>query len=189
MTVHAVDPAAARDDGPGAVVLNFAYGSNLLLRRLRERVPSARVLGRAQLPGHALRWHKRSRDGSTKCDVVAQIGSVVWGVVVAIPAAEKPVLDAAEGLGAGYAEHVVEVVPVEPAPADPTPSATTIACRAYVATDVDPIGLPYAWYRALVVAGAREHGLPASYIAALEAQPVQDDPDLARDARHRAFLR
>jgi gamma-glutamylcyclotransferase len=50
--------------------LNFAYGSNMLSARLRERVPSARPAGTACLPGFSLRWHKVSVDGSGKCNVV-----------------------------------------------------------------------------------------------------------------------
>lgn len=50
--------------------LNFAYGSNMLTARLRERVSSARPVGTACLPGFSLRWHKVSVDRSGKCDVV-----------------------------------------------------------------------------------------------------------------------
>ena len=49
-------------------MLYFAYGSNLSSARMAARVPSARVVARAQLPGHALRFHKVGRDGSAKCD-------------------------------------------------------------------------------------------------------------------------
>lgn len=50
-------------------VVTFAYGSNMLVARLTERVPSARPIGIGQLKGHVLRWHKRSKDGSGKCDI------------------------------------------------------------------------------------------------------------------------
>ena len=50
----------------------FAYSSNMLTDRLRERVPSATAIGIGQLAGHSLRWDKRSeRDGSGKCDAEA----------------------------------------------------------------------------------------------------------------------
>ena len=48
----------------------FAYGSNLLTCRLRQRTPSARVVDRAILRQHELRWHKAATDGSGKCDAV-----------------------------------------------------------------------------------------------------------------------
>jgi gamma-glutamylcyclotransferase len=47
---------------------------------------------------------------------------------------------------------------------------------------------PYDWYKALVIAGAREHGLPADYIAALAAAPAKPDPDKIRAARNLAAL-
>src|SRR5258708_12496941 len=50
----------------------FAYGSNMLTDRLRERVPSATAIGVGRLAGHQLRWDKRTgRDGSGKCDAQA----------------------------------------------------------------------------------------------------------------------
>ena len=48
--------------------ITFAYGSNMPSARLRGRCPSARAIGIAELRGHELRWHKRSKDGSGKCD-------------------------------------------------------------------------------------------------------------------------
>lgn len=153
----------------------------MLTRRLRERVPSAQAVGVAVLAGHERRWHKRSRDGSTKCDVVPtdRPGAVVHGVLFAMDASDKPALDAAEGLGAGYDEVCVVV----------TCGQVALACQTYVATDIDAGGLPYAWYRDLVVAGAREHGLPAATLEALAAQAVQADADAARQARNLALLR
>ncbi len=46
----------------------FAYGSNMSISRLRERVPSAVRLGIFFLEGHRLCFHKASEDGSAKCD-------------------------------------------------------------------------------------------------------------------------
>src|SRR4030081_95179 len=62
----------------------FAYGSNMLTARLRERVPSAAAIGIGKLVAHALRWDKRSwQGGSGKCDAEAtsRNDDVVWGVL------------------------------------------------------------------------------------------------------------
>lgn len=152
--------------------LNFAYGSNMLTARLRQRVSSARPVGTACLPGFSLRWHKVGVDGSSKCDVVedATPGARVWGVVFAIDAAQKESLDRAEGLGNGYEDREVTVVL----------AGETLTAQAYGATHTDAECLPYDWYKALVLAGAREHALPAGYIAALEAQPCTVDADEER---------
>jgi gamma-glutamylcyclotransferase len=116
-------------------LLNFAYGSNMLLARLRQRVPDANPIGVARLRGHQLRWHKVAKDDSGKCDVVTAEGeSVVYGVLYEIPQEQKKHLDRAEGLGFGYEEKEVWVE-VE---------ATTYMAKAYCATKINPTLLPFA---------------------------------------------
>jgi hypothetical protein len=44
----------------------FAYGSNMLTARLRERCPSARPLGLAAAPGYGVAFNKQGMDGSGK---------------------------------------------------------------------------------------------------------------------------
>src|SRR4051812_40930059 len=89
----------------------FSYGSNLCIERLRARTPSAVVVAVGTLPGHVLRWHKRSRDGSGKCNAYAtgREDDIVWGVVYELTPADKLVLDVCEGLGEDYFEKSVEV--------------------------------------------------------------------------------
>src|SRR6267154_56947 len=108
----------------------FAYGSNMLTARLRERVPSATAIGIGQLVGHALRCDKRrSRDGWGKCDAEAtsRRDDVVWGVVFELDPEDKPALDKAEGLGAGYREKTVNVLT----------EAGPVTAVTYYATDKD----------------------------------------------------
>ncbi len=158
----------------------FAYGSNMLARRLRARVPSAKAIGAGTLSGYHLLWHKCSRDGSGKCDVVStgDPADIVWGVVFEILAAEKPALDRAEGLNAGYAETEV-VVAI---------GSTLLTALTYIATKTDAALCPYEWCTALVIAGAREHGLPPEYIAALEVVEAKSDNDAKRRAANQALL-
>lgn len=153
----------------------LAYGSNLHPLRLRERVPSARLLGTVVLSGYRLRFCKRSVDGSTKCTVERRgPGQQVHGAVFCISANERAPLDRAEGLGAGYEERRewVEL------------GGERVEVFFYVAMTayVDDSLHPYHWYKQLVLAGARYHGFPADYIAALDRQPSVDDPDPARRA-------
>jgi gamma-glutamylcyclotransferase len=160
--------------------ITFAYGSNMLTGRLRERCPSAQPLGVAELPGFALRWHKKSKDGSGKCDIVqtGQPGAAVFGVLFAIAREEKSALDKFEGLGNGYDETEISV----------QRGAGLVTAKAYIATNIDPTLKPYTWYRALVVAGAKEHALPADYIAHLEAVPADQDPDNRRHDEKMALI-
>ena len=158
--------------------LYFAYGSNLLTRRLRERTPSARVVGVGALRQHTLRWHKAATDGSGKCDVVPCTNGEaehVQGVVYEIDLAEKPALDAAETLGVGYSEREVTVEMAD---------GSVRKAWAYVALKVDATSVPYDWYHALVLGGAREHAFPESYLKTLEAVLTKADGDASRAARH-----
>ena len=163
--------------------LYFAYGSNLLLARIRERTPSATRLGQAALSAHRLCWHKRGfRDGSGKCDAFATShdSDTVWGALFELDSAERATLDTAEGLGRGYRAIQIRV--------DTTHGA--LCAFAYVATPdaVDSTLAPFGWYRDLVVAGARESGLPARYVSELAAVSVVPDPDEPRTRRHRRLL-
>ncbi|MBW4936198.1 gamma-glutamylcyclotransferase family protein [Marinobacter sp. F4206] len=161
----------------------FAYGSNMSLPRLKERVPSAERVGRFVLVEHSLRFHKWSRkDGSAKCDALFTGNSddYVIGALFEISAFEKGPLDRAEGLGFGYEEKRVRVTDVQ---------GNCLQAFTYCATDTDPSLLPYSWYLHHVIRGAEETGVPADYLDAVSATESQEDPDRERDARERAIYR
>lgn len=174
-------PLTMGNPEPGSAFINFAYGSNMSTRRLCERVPSARVIGVGVLKGHKLCWHKVSKkDGSGKCDAALTdaAGSEIHGVLYEIALAEKSKLDRAEGLGAGYDEKDV-VVECQGRP---------LTARMYYATNTDPSLKPWSWYKAHVMAGAREHGLPAAYVAVIEGTEAAQDPDATRHAKQMALV-
>ena len=154
----------------GATYRYFAYGSNMSSPRLRQRTSSARALGIASLPGHALRWHKLGRDGSGKCDIACcgeAANEIVWGVLYEIAVAEKELLDRIEGLGIGYSETQVRVT---------TASGSEWALTYQAKPDrIDPALRPLVDYKAHVLAGALEHGLPAHYVAALRHVAVASE--------------
>jgi gamma-glutamylcyclotransferase (GGCT)/AIG2-like uncharacterized protein YtfP len=122
------------------IMLYFAYGSNMSSRRLcaENRVPSARRLCLATLPEHRLTFHKKSNDGSAKCDAyfTGDKADYVIGVLFEISQSEKRNLDRAEGLGYGYREEKITVM---------TDSGEQNAV-AYFATDIDSSLKPYDWY-------------------------------------------
>jgi hypothetical protein len=160
----------------------FAYGSNLCLPRLRARVPSCQVVTTAALPEHALRFHKRGRDGSAKCDAY-RTGSPldrVLGVVYSLLETERPALDAAEDLGRGYDASWVEVQSDQGAL-----QVMTYCARAEM---IEARLQPFDWYHAFVVRGARQRGFPDDYIRQIEAVCYQPDPDRTRQAANRALL-
>jgi cation transport regulator ChaC len=160
----------------------FAYGSNMLSSRLRapSRAPTAIPLGLGLLPDYDLRFQKRSDDGSSKCTIVPCAGRQVFGVVFDVASAEKAQLDQAEGLGDGYAEEYLMVS----REGGPLRVLTYVAQSDHIKPDL----APYTWYRDIVVAGARDHRLPETYVQFLLATDATEDPDRERDRRNQRVL-
>lgn len=158
----------------------FAFGSNMSLNRLRERVPSCEVVGTFRLLEHTLCFHKRGTDGSAKCDAyyTGKPCDVVYGVLYDIDSAEKKTLDIAEGLGHGYEEKWVSVL----SPMQAVENAVT-----YYATHIDRSLFPFSWYKKHVLVGANEAELPIYYQQQIEAIVAIGDPDLERAARQLAI--
>ena len=143
--------------------LYFAYASNLKRERFSRRIPSARSVGIARLPHWNLRVNKRGHDGSAKANLSSLRNAEVWGALYELPASRLVRLDVFEG---GYVRRRVRVW---------TPGGEAFEATTYVSDRLQD-GLPLAWYRALMIEGAREHGLPAAWIARLESLPFRDGP-------------
>ncbi len=154
----------------------LAYGSNLHPVRLKERTPSARLLGTTRLAGWFLSFNKVGRDGSGKCTITAGSGSVSCAVYE-LNRDDKRRLDDIEGVGRGYRQHVLEV----PDFGD---------CSTYVAeaAHVDESLLPFCWYRDLVLAGAVLHGFEPGYVARIRALRIQVDADASRREQHERLV-
>ena len=162
-------------------LLYFAYGSNMFSKWLRQsdRVPSASFVTTAYLSGYIMSFNKRSTDGSGKGNIIKSgyHDHVIHGVVFSIDASDKPQLDKVEGLGEGYSEANIQM----------TYPANVGLVFAYIAdTDyIDDTLLPYGWYKDLVLAGAKEHSLPADYIA--ELAKIQSIVDMDTKRRNKAY--
>lgn len=161
--------------------LYFAYGSNMLTRRLRQRTPSARPVSTGFVDGYRLSFRKASRGrvrNSGKCDIepTGANGDRVYGVLFSIVNSEAQALRDAEG--PGYDEKTMNVGTAQG-------KETAIV---YIANDIVSGLRPYDWYKAFVVAGAKEHGLPAEYVEWLKKFQSQPDTDEARRAREEAIL-
>jgi gamma-glutamylcyclotransferase (GGCT)/AIG2-like uncharacterized protein YtfP len=150
----------------------FAYGSNMLLERLKSRVPSARVLGTATLGGYALRFNKLSKDGSGKATIVpsADPQAVVYGVLYQLDDDERARLDKAEGLGNGYQiRHLRVRRDGEGAEEE---AFTYVATPGAIRDDLPP----FRWYKDMVINGATQNRLPESYVRQIEAVKAVEDP-------------
>ncbi|NNU80688.1 gamma-glutamylcyclotransferase [Halovulum dunhuangense] len=149
----------------------FAYGSNLLTERLAARCPGARLVGGAWLADHVVAFAKRGwMDGSGKATVLPRPGAVAPGVVYELAEGEFATLDAIEGVGRGC---------------DRIDGVQVGAWRAslYVATAPETGCRPFDWYKALILAGAAQHGLDPAGFASLRAAPHDVDRDATRTGR------
>ncbi len=145
----------------------FSYGSNLLLERIKARVPSVEIFQVYQLKGFRLKFNKVSKDGSTKANLqkTNDLNDLVWGVIQRIDHTEKPALDNAEGHGSGYE-------------LDSFDSPTDIyKIHYYIAKESKYLkeGNPYDWYLNYVIMGAIENNFPREYIKQLLSVAVAVD--------------
>lgn len=160
-----------------ADVIYVAYGSNLHPVRLRERVSGARLLGPVRLEGRRLAFHKRSQDGSGKCNAPKTTDGQgeVLGVAYLVPLSQKADLDHCEGLGHGYNEESIDI----------RVNGRPFRASFYVAdpTATDDTLQPYSWYKDMVLLGARHHAFPPDYVAQIASTPSREDPCLERSKR------
>ena len=149
-------------------LLYFAYGSNLHPRRLRQRVGDVALVSVGELAGAELTFHKVGRDGSGKCSFVeaGREGARVLGAVYRLTQDQARSLDGFEAVGRGYERRDVRIR---------VASGDELRCFTYVAMGehVDEGCRPFAWYRDLVWIGARHHGFPREYLAALASQATR----------------
>ena len=158
----------------------LAYGSNLHPLRLGARIDAPRVIGVVELRGYRLAFHKRGMDGSGKCLFYDEVDGMqrVYGVLYAIDGRLAAALDALEG--PGYRRQHLSV----------SVSARTYTPYLYAAAPGhrDPGLVPYHWYKGLVLAGARYHGLPADYLATIDAIHSVPDPNRRRSQDNELLL-
>jgi hypothetical protein len=144
----------------------FGFGSNLDAGRLRIHCPSAELVSIARLDGYRLAFtleSKRNWLGGV-ADILETPNAEVWGALWSIVEAESEELDRQEGLfrdPPAYRRLNVEVA---------TPAGDLVACRSYQVAAPDLAGhAPSPAYKETLLRGARTLGLPADYIASLEA--------------------
>ncbi|KAL0850990.1 hypothetical protein ABMA28_006883 [Loxostege sticticalis] len=154
----------------------FAYGSNLLKKRIHINNPSAVFVGIGRLNDHTLDFFKYSEKW---CGAVATVvpadGASVWGAVWNIDSSGIPALDKQEGVSTNtYFPKTVAVCKCDEA---------EIECRTYQLTDI-PTGnirghdteLPFErrpsiTYLDCIIKGAMECKLPEDYIENLKNVP------------------
>ena len=100
------------------------------------------------------------------------LGEHVWGALYQLTHAGAEQLDRSEGVDKGFYRRL-EVAVI-------TPDAARIVAFTYRSEFSRPERKPSRRYLGLLLAGAREHGLPADYVERLRAWPLAVDE---RDAQ------
>lgn len=168
----------ARDSIYYCQMLYAAYGSNLHPLRLQQRTPSAQLVGTSEIAHYSLRFHKRGyRDFSGKCNLIWQKDKTAFVAIYNIDKNEIPLLDRAEGVGAGYDKTLIAVEGFGD-------------CIVYLATSthIDDSLLPFSWYKALVIAGCERLMFPVSYVESIRAVAALKDTDYARHKIHMQLI-
>ena len=144
---------------PGVPTLYFAYGSNMSRRQIAGWCPAAVALGPAELPGHRLAFLRRSiRWEGGAADIVPAAGQSVWGVLWELPLGLGE-LDAKEAAGNAYRRRGAKVL-LGGEPHDAV---------VYEVIRKEPAEVPpRREYIDMMLAGAREHGLPETWLLRIE---------------------
>ena len=140
-------------------MLCFSYGSNMSKSRLEKRIGTFKRCGAACLTGYTLRFHKKSKDGSGKCDAfhTGNPDDAVWGALDRLTNEQFFRLDNIE---VGYRRLSREVTFGEQV----IDAHLYLAKKEFIDSDLEP----FDCYKELVVEGARELNFPSGYIDTIE---------------------
>ncbi|MGH7725375.1 MAG: gamma-glutamylcyclotransferase family protein [Candidatus Eiseniibacteriota bacterium] len=151
--------------------LYFAYGSNLEPEQMEMRCPGYRLLCRAILHDHVLRFQGHSRIwGGAIATIEHTPGAMVHGVVFELAPDQFNALDRSEGCVApGHPDNQYDRVqlPVQ------LEYGEWIQVFTYIMRPQTP-GRPSRSYRWAILKGMRHYSLPITAIEALEAEPTVD---------------
>ncbi|XP_032688501.1 gamma-glutamylcyclotransferase-like [Odontomachus brunneus] len=154
--------------------LYFAYGSNLLAKRIRLNNPTAvmRDIGyiknfRLDFQRYSKRWHGAS------ATIVETNDTIVWGVVWELDKCNLSTLDCQEGVQ----DNIYHAMSVNVE----TPNGTTLNCRVYqqchnpteyiIPVDLPVDRRPSPLYLEMIIKGAQDNNLPNYYISFLKSIP------------------
>jgi hypothetical protein len=147
----------------------FAYGSNLCREIFLERRGMRPLASRrARLDGHRLTFDLPVGPGERGvANLVPDPTAATWGACYLLDAAACERLDGTEGVHLGYYRRLAVTVV--------TDDGECLAAFAYQGAAAVAGRKPSARYLGLILAGAREHGLPAEWIRHLEGLELAVD--------------
>ncbi len=156
------------------MIYYFAYGSNLHPMRLMERVSSAELVGVADHPKHKLTFHKKSIDGSSKCNMFNSCNKsdLIYGAIYKLKPEHKNELDKFEGKGSGYIDNQIML----------KLNGNDYTCFTYLAQQSHIVEnlKPYHWYKKMVILGTKYLDFPKNYISSIEIVESIEDSNTKR---------
>ncbi|MBT3970848.1 MAG: gamma-glutamylcyclotransferase [Euryarchaeota archaeon] len=140
-------------------ILHFAYGSNMDLNRLDKRIGNVSSTQRACLSGFRFEFNKLSyRLNTVYANIMLDLDSTVWGVLMNITQQQLDKLDISEGVENGhYRQEKVIVVTDDDVEHE---AITYFAEERWVKDGMKPTET----YRNYVITGSNEFDLPQEYI-------------------------
>ena len=158
----------------------FAYGSNMQAATLRGRrgITWSRAIP-ARLVGWRFVCDKPPLFPGMResyANLVPEEGAETYGVLFELQADDLAHVELTEGVLIGNYRRV-DVL------AEPLGRGASVAAATLVTDARDAALAPSERYRALLVEGAREHGLPADWITFLEGLPARPESEEATSLR------
>ena len=145
----------------------FAYGSNLDRSQKVARTGTIREGRVCKLPNFSLIFNKRSTKHGSAANIVAQVGSAVWGVAFRCDGEAIAKMNAWEK---GYRQLGVIVEELSGGQLD---AITYVAEPSSLSTNSSPSPA----YVASILSGAKQWGLPAEYINSIRVLAHTDVPN------------
>ncbi len=149
-------------------MLYFSYGSFLDSETLRRHCPGARFVVKAVLPNFEVQFNYMSRTyGGGVTGVEPAPGRKAQGVVYEVSPEEMEHLDVVEAVPEGYYYRQTVLIVDD--------GGNLLEAETYRTTNPGGPFKPTKRYVALMVKGAREHGMDPDYIRELEGIPTMDE--------------
>jgi gamma-glutamylcyclotransferase (GGCT)/AIG2-like uncharacterized protein YtfP len=130
----------------------LAYGSNLNLKQMAYRCPTARLLGRAKLSGYRLLF--RGSSGSAVATIEKQKGGSVPVLLWRITPYDEEALDRYEGYPRLYRKETVKV----------RFKGQWVSAMAYIMNEGRPLGTPGRYYYEVIRQGYMDAGFDISVL-------------------------
>lgn len=130
----------------------FAYGSNLLKKRLLERIGKFHTASVAILKGYKFIYNKKSIDGTAKANLIKEPNSKVYGVCYEI---DRDDLNILRNYEKGYDDRKLTVSLID--------FNTDAEVNTYISQSIteQPVSKDY---RQIIIQGAKEWGIDQNYI-------------------------